>query len=365
MTLQMDVTKSEIERWRAFTVLLSKTDGVGCITFQELLTEYHSIAGIMEAADRGDLPDELQSNLAEAMNVDWLSRIPSHMNYVCIWEDHYPVALQSISDPPIILFYMGDYNIINSPRIISIVGTRTLSTYGKNMTKMLISGLVSNDFTIVSGMAAGIDAHAHLAALESKGKTIAVLPGPVDQPTPSRNSQLYNRILAEGGLIISEMLPGTIITPGMFAFRNRIIAGLSPATVVIEAAEQSGALITANAAFDYGREVMAVPGRNFDNSSKGCNTLIKIGKGHLVESVLDILNLLNCKPASPMLSTSIANLNNEELNLYKLVRSGTQSLERICSLVDRRADDVISLLMLLQMHGLVDQDEFGDYFATK
>jgi len=360
----MDVTKSDVERWRVFTVLLSKTRDVGPALFQSLLIEYGSVAGIIEAANDGRLPEEVQTNLAEAMNVDWLSRIPANMNYVCLWEEHYPALLRSISDPPIILYYIGNYEIINSLRMISVVGTRTLTTYGKNMTKVLVGGLVENEFTIVSGMAAGIDSHAHLATLEAKGKTIAVLAGPADEPTPSSNSQLYSRILTEGGLVISEMLPGTIITPGMFAFRNRIVAGLTKTTLVIEAGEDSGALITANAAFGYSREVMAVPGRIFDNSSRGCNQLIKDDKSHLVESVADILNLLNCNSAVSAPGNQISSLNKDELNLYNIVKTGTHSLERICSLVDRRADDVISLLMLLQMHGLVDQDQFGDYFAT-
>src|SRR3989344_3588610 len=191
----------------------------------------------------------------------------------------YPKLLVQIPDPPQQLYCRGNLELLNS-ECFAVVGTRKLTSYGKEATQKIVIGLVQTGFTIVSGLAMGIDAVAHQTALDTGGKTIAILGGGTDDRSigPQINFRLAINILKSDGLIISEYPEGFHANEKTFPQRNRIISGLSRGTLVIEADEKSGALITAHCALDQNRDVFAVPGSIFSSKSLGTNTLIEKGE---------------------------------------------------------------------------------------
>ena len=203
----------------------------------------------------------------------------------------YPRLLREISDPPSLLYVRGTGPKINLEKTIAVVGTRHPTAYGITVTKKLVSDLVGQGFTIVSGLALGIDAVAHQAAIDAGGKTIAVLGCGIDIIAPSSNARLYWDIVNGHGAVVSEIPPG--VRPGKkrFVTRNRIISGLSLGVVVTEGARVSGSLITANYAAQQGREVFAVPGPVTSKYSGAASFLLKNG-AKLVESADDIVEEL-------------------------------------------------------------------------
>lgn len=216
-----------------------------------------------------------------------------HVAALPITDPKYPSLLKEISDPPFLLYVLGKktQTAVNLKRTIAVVGTRNMTSYGAAITRLLVTKLVGCGYTIVSGLALGIDTVAHTAALEAGGKTIAVLGCGIDIIAPSSNARLYRAIAGGGGAIVSEMPLGHRPTKGLFVTRNRIISGLSLGTLVIEGADDSGALITARYAGEQGREVFAVPGPITSRYSRGTAKLIKQG-ATLVESIEDIVEAL-------------------------------------------------------------------------
>jgi DNA processing protein len=210
-------------------------------------------------------------------------------------ESGYPAALAEVADAPPVLWTVGDLSFLDRP-MVAMVGARNASSLGVRMARRLGSGLSEAGFTVVSGLARGIDAAAHEAALEGQARSIAVMAGGVDVIYPPENTALA-RDIAERGCRISEHPPGLEPQARHFPMRNRIVAGLSRAVIVVEAATKSGSLITARAALDYGREVMAVPGHPFDARASGCNMLIRDG-AVLVRGTSDVLEALGA-PSRP------------------------------------------------------------------
>ncbi|MBI2571534.1 MAG: DNA-protecting protein DprA [Candidatus Schekmanbacteria bacterium] len=206
-------------------------------------------------------------------------------------ERRYPPSLQELYDPPELLFAQGDYEPARDPIAVAIVGTRWPTAYGRLVAGKLAAELSALGITIVSGLARGIDAEAHSAALRPKGgRTIAVLGSGLGKLYPTEHAELAERI-SENGAILSELLPSTPPRPGHFPRRNRIIAALGLGVVVVEAPERSGALITAREAIDVGRDVFAIPGNVTSRNSIGSNRLIKDG-AYLVEDFRDIISVL-------------------------------------------------------------------------
>ncbi|MFH1412752.1 MAG: DNA-processing protein DprA [bacterium] len=209
-------------------------------------------------------------------------------------DSNYPALLKQIHDPPHILYCRGILNPQLTKFTLAVVGSRKHSPYGHQVIRKLVSELSKLGITIVSGLAFGLDALAHQTALDYHGKTIAVLGSGLDDYNiyPSENLQLAHQIIANNGCLISEYAPGTGAQKYHFPMRNRIISGMSLGTLVIEAAERSGSLITARYALEQNREVMAIPGRIDSSTSKGTNNLIKMG-ARPVTSIDDILETLN------------------------------------------------------------------------
>ena len=206
-----------------------------------------------------------------------------------IEDEMYPLPLKHIYNPPVVLFYRGQFDDSWFPSI-SVVGSRKVSSYGKRALARIVSELVQQQITIVSGLAYGVDTLAHKVAIEHSAKTIAVLGSAIDNLYPAANRTFAEQFLADGtGVIFSEYFPGTQTRAEHFPQRNRIVAGLSKATIIIEAAAKSGSLITAKLALEQGKEVFAVPGEIFASNSAGTNGLIARGEAQLAYSGGQIL----------------------------------------------------------------------------
>lgn len=345
------------ERQR-FTLGLSRIPKLGNVSIRELLESKSIDALVVDDVWRQKINWDEVSEIEKALQ-------DSGINYICVWEAGYPQNLRHISDPPPILFYIGDLERCNDTELVSVVGARKVDHLGKQITRDLTAGLVDQGVGIVSGMAIGVDSIAHEAALDGDGFTIAVLASSPDSPTPVENSKLYQRILSQNGLVVSEYMPGMPVTAWMFAHRNRIIAGLSKHTLVTQAGEKSGSLITATCAIDFGRNVYAVPYSPYQLSGKGCNNLIQQG-AKLTSSASDILidmgvikqhNIVKISAQAVAVSAD----QREILNIIKQ-NGRPMSLEEITTQFDKKLQDIISLLMDMQLNNILVQLADGKYF---
>lgn len=216
--------------------------------------------------------------------------LENNINIIKYTDFQYSNRLKNIYDYPILLYAKGNVSLLNSKCIVSIVGTRKCSEYGKYITEKFSFLLSQNGYTIASGMANGVDSYAHKASIKVEGKTIAVLGSGVDYIYPKENRSLYMKILESNGLIISEYSPKTKPIPQFFPMRNRIISGISDKILITEAGKKSGSIITANIAIEQGKDVYAIPGNITNKYSEGTNELLKDG-AILVTSIEDIINL--------------------------------------------------------------------------
>ena len=288
------------EEWHSWLRLL-RSRRVGVSTFFRLMTEHGSAAEALRvlpeiAASAG--VKKYQVCAPEAIEKEWQNSIRAGAVPVAFGADEYPPLLAAIPDPPPIVWCIGNLDQLAKPAI-ALVGARNASSLGTRMARKLAAELGEAGFTVVSGLARGIDTAAHLAALDTG--TIAVMAGGVDVIYPSENAVLGQEI-GEKGLRLSEIEMCTTPQARHFPRRNRIISGLSQATIVVEAAAKSGSLITARTALDQGREVFSVPGHPFDARASGCNLLIRDGST-LIRSAKDVLEALAEPALSPRRQT--------------------------------------------------------------
>ena len=284
-----------------FYIGLSFFKNIGVINFHKILNEFRDLKTFFSLdyedieylgfIDRGDW--ERKNNYLEQAEVILNQSKKDDIKILLYKDDLYPEILKSIYDPPPFLFYKGDINLLNNEKLIAVVGTRKPTFYGEKVTSFLVKQMVENNIVIVSGLALGIDSIAHKKAIENKGKTIAVLGSGVGVVYPSSNKKLYEDILKNKGLIISEFLPYQKPIPANFPRRNRIISGISKGVVLVESKEKGGGMITVNYALEQGREVFVVPGSIFSEYSKGPNILISMGAIPIVDGVNDILREFN------------------------------------------------------------------------
>ena len=275
-----------MQPWSLKNALLAEIHEQGVLNLQRKLHRLHTQAP--HRTYRELLEEHLDPNLASKGEKQAAICQEQGIHPICLFDPEYPKMLVQIPDPPVILFTRGDPRILHRP-CISIVGSRMTTSYGRQITKQLAGELAKTGFTIVSGLALGVDACGHTAALETGGRTAGVLGSGVDQIYPREHHNLANQMIESGGLILSEMEPGAPPKPFHFPIRNRIISGLSHATLVVEAKEKSGSLITARHCLDQGRELFAVPGPIHQQTSRGTNGLIQSGEARLVLSTADIV----------------------------------------------------------------------------
>jgi DNA processing protein len=271
-----------------------------------------------------------------------------------IKDEDYPSHLTEIASAPPVLYIRGDRAILSN-KSIAIVGSRKFTEYGRRVTENLTKDLIRAGLTIVSGLALGIDGIAHRAALDAGGITAAVLGTGIDDPTiyPREHFNLAQRILENGGALITEQPPKTPSLKQNFPARNRIMAGLALGTLVIEAAESSGSLITANFALEQNREVFAVPGDIFSPQSDGANLLIKKG-AKLVTSAADILEEMNISRSQPQLALKIYEPRTEEEKIiWKVLSNEPLHIDKISKLTRLDTATVSSVLGMMEIENAV------------
>jgi DNA processing protein len=284
---------------------------------------------------------------------EWLKLEKENIQVIDFSSPLFPTLLKEIPSAPYLIYIKGNYDF-NSAPMIAIVGSRKFTQYGKQVAISLARDLATAGITVVSGMALGIDTFAHQGALESQGKTIAVLGSSLEDTHigPRINFNLSRHIINNGALI-SDYPLGTQATPQTFPARNRLMAGLAMGTIVVEAAPQSGTLITANMALDFNREVFAVPGNIFSPSSQGTNELIKKG-AKIVTSVNDILEELNLKNfiQEKKIKEIIPDTLEEEI-ILKILSYEPTHIDRIIKLSKINTSIVSSTLIILEMKGYI------------
>lgn len=348
-------------------IALSLIPRVGDISARKLVSHFGTVDAIFEEPYR---------NLVKIPGIGpGLARYISDRSYLKVAEDEekyvikhniktyfyldndYPFRLRQCEDSPVMFFFKGSCDL-NSARILSVVGTRNATSRGRELCDSIIGSLADRypDLIIVSGLAYGIDIAAHKAALAHNLQTIGVLGHGFMTIYPALHRSIAEAMLKKGGLL-TDFVSNTLPEKNNFIKRNRIIAGLSDATLVVESGKKGGALITADIANSYNRDVFAVPGRPEDQWSAGCNELIKNNKASLAESAEDIENLLRWmpeKPSKPVQTTLFHELNESEQRIYELIsREGEVTIDQICRTLDIPISKLSSQLLQMEFRGLV------------
>jgi DNA processing protein len=366
----------DIEKW----LKLIRADSVGATTFSKLIKHFGSAnralgASVSELAKINGVGFKTAERIASTREKFDVAAELELAGKLGVWiinlnDERYPPALKKIYDPPPVLYVKG--TLAREDNLaISIVGSRRCSLYGQEQSSRLAHFLSSAGFTICSGMARGIDTAAHQGALSAGGRTIAVQGCGLANIFPPENKKLFE-LIAESGACISELPLGYEPLPENFPPRNRIIAGLSLGTIVIEAAPRSGALITARAAMESNREVMAVPGKIDSPLSKGTHRLIKDG-AKLVDSVEDVMEALGYigeqleehvsmaaekaaeKIETPLFEIKTLKLSGPEQTIYECLNKEPQHIEQIIDDTDLAAGSVNAGLVSLRLKGLIKQ----------
>lgn len=365
------ITKAERQYWIGFSVFPQ----IGPVRFQHLLKNFGSAKKAWTTSSR----ELLKLGFSEKLAADF-ERFKKEFDYgsyllrmerlgittITYDDSSYPELLKKAEDSPYILYVKkqctgnsakctgGDLSKRLNGVCIAVVGTRKMTSYGKEVTERLVTGLVDSDCTIVSGLALGIDAVAHKTAIDAGGFTAAVLGGGLDNIYPPSNRLLAQRMIESGqGVLISEYPLGFPYLPQNFPSRNRIIAGLSHGVLVIEGTEKSGTLLTASAAARYGREVFAVPGPVTSLTSKAPHFLIKNG-AKLVEKVEDILEELNVKAKRDTQNAKrILPETEEEKKLFNILNNEPLDIDSFVRISGMPAQKVLSTLTVMELKGML------------
>lgn len=370
---------------RAYWLAWSQINGIGPILLQRLHQHFNSLAEAWTAKPVDLMQVEglgkqiIETILQERTQLNPEEFIEKHLiKNPCFWtpaDPDYPRLLLEISNPPPVLYYRGLVDVKENQGItptVAIVGTRSPSEYGRRWTRKISTALAKSGFTVVSGLAAGIDTEAHTSCLEAGGRTLAVFGTGVDIVYPKPNERLCDRVLQQG-LAISEYPAGTQPNKTNFPRRNRIIAGLSRATIVIEAPQKSGALITAYQANDFCRDVYVLTARLDDERSFGCLELLSKGahpilpssdrllsEDRLLEMLgampkLDKAEQLSLFPLNPTVEKQGPPLEPELAKVLSAIESGPSSFDVIVEAAGLEAGTVSSILLQLELLGLVSQ----------
>jgi len=365
-------------------IALNMTPGVGPRAAARLLERFGSAESVF-AALRSELerlrlrPEAVESIVLRDRHAEAereLERVRALGADVLILDDGtYPALLREIADPPITLYVRGAWEASLDAPCVAIVGSRRCSTYGQNVASMLARDLAARGVTVVSGLARGIDAAAHRGALDAGGRTVGVLGTGVDEVYPRDHKKLAGEILARGGALVSQFPLGTPPIPENFPYRNRIISGLSLGVVLVEAAENSGSLITARLAMEQNREVYAVPGNVTSRNSFGTNYLIKGAGAKLVQQWQDVAaelppeiaaRLLPPEPskqrrasaggASSQQATLPADLSEGERTVFHLLSADEPvHIDALVGTSNLAVSELIGVLLGLEMRDLVRQ----------
>ena len=346
---------------------LSAIPGVGTNRLRALVTHFGTPTSALAASPRDlirveGIDKKLASTIAHYKNgrafaEEQLSNINKvNGRIITLWHDEYPEYLRKIYDPPPLLFVLGTIEH-NDKYAVAIVGTRRPSAYGKLTAERFAKELSEKGITVVSGLARGIDTVAHFSSLRAGGRTIAVIGSSIDVIYPSENKKLAECI-EERGAVVSEFFMGTKPDPGNFPRRNRLISGMSLGTLIIETAENGGAMITASMALDQNRELFCIPGNITEKYSIGTNRLIRDGHAKLVQSVDDIIAELKTslrpilKEESPQAQVVLSIF---EQKIFDLLTSEPTHIDVLSEQSGLSIPDTLVNLLSLEFKGLVRQ----------
>ena len=357
---------------RIYWVALNLVNGIGAVRFRALVQYFGDPQAVWEAPDAAlrasALPQKVIDELLLIRNKIDLSllseQIEASQSELLTWEDEaYPRRLKQIDNPPPVLYVRGALNS-SDDWAVAVVGTRRITPYGQQVAEMVGSFLARNGVTVVSGLAMGVDTIAHRAALDAGGRTIAVLGSGVDNIYPAQNRKLAAEMM-ERGAVLSDYPLGTRPDRGNFPARNRIISGLSLATVVIEAGERSGALITARFAAEQGREVFSVPGKIFAPQSKGANELIRKG-AHPLLAPEDLLEALNLSLVTEQQTARVVlPADATEAAIFNILGHEPMHIDEIGQQAHLPIDRVSAALALMELKGMVRQLGQMQYVAAR
>ena len=354
--------------WIGFTLV----KGIGAVRFQRLLERFGDAESAWKAA-----PAELAGAGLSLKMIERLVAVREKADLARIWDqiqskgievltwldEAYPQRLKEIEQPPPVLYMRGEL-LPEDTWAVAIVGTRRVTPYGRQVTEQIASFLAANGVTVVSGLARGVDAIAHNAALKAGGRTLAVLGSGVDRIYPPENRALAEQIF-EHGAVLSDYAPGTPPESSNFPPRNRIISGLSMAVVVIEAGETSGALITAEFAAEQGREIFAVPGNILAPQSKGTNKLIQQGALPLL-SASDIMQALNLtRVGQHKAARKVLPADEVEAKLLTAMGEEPLHVDEIRNQTGLPVEKVSATLVMMELKGMVRQVGNMHYVAVR
>lgn len=359
------VAETDLARW----VALSRVQGLGCVSFKKLAGHFGDPTEALSAstAALAEIPgldpsviDGLRNFSAwDEAKKEIIRAEKAAVKIVPFTDLSYPARLRMIPDPPPLLYLKGEIRR-DDEKAVAVIGSRSTSDYGRRVARDLCRGLASLGFTVVSGMARGIDGTAHETSLNAGGRTIAVLGSGVDRVYPAEHDRLYRRI-SENGAVISEFPMGTRPLAFNFPARNRLISGLSLGVVVVEATEKSGSLITAALALEQGREVFAVPGEVGASRSRGAHRLIRQG-AKLVETVDDIVEEIapqllvrSGKAVSAPRRTLPQNLGDEFQRIFGLFQERPLQIDEVIESSGCSPSRVSEILLELELQGYIKQ----------
>ncbi|WP_159522393.1 DNA-processing protein DprA [Sunxiuqinia indica] len=349
-----------------YQIALSLIPGIGLGNARRLVHALGGIKHIFEANEKilkripyiGEIKARaiIESDALEraAEEVEFILRNDIH--YISFWDDHYPRRLKRCVDAPVMLFWKGNIQF-NAEKTVAIVGTRNATNYGRDFCDGLVRDMAQRGgYTVISGLAYGIDVAAHKACLKNGVPTIGVFAHGLDQVYPRQHLQVAERMLESGGLV-TDFISETKIDRQNFLRRNRIIAGLADATIIVESAEKGGSLVTADIADSYNRDVFALPGRHIDLFSRGCNQLIKSNKAAMIETLDDLEYAMSWQQTvdkpTKIQKQLFVELNDEEQRIVDSLSDAPLYIDQLCSIVQMPMGKVSSVLLALEFKGLV------------
>ncbi|MEN8764842.1 MAG: DNA-processing protein DprA [Wenyingzhuangia sp.] len=351
-----------------YALALQETKGVGVITARKLIDVYGSAIQLFFAHQTHRIEKEVNPKLfrqlfskASLLKAEKELKLAEDKGLKCLYykDDNYPRYLLESMDAPLILFQDGSCDVNSYDRIISIVGTRNMTNYGRGFCEQLIISLKAYQPLIVSGFAYGVDICSHLEALKHEVPTAAVLAHGYGMIYPSEHKRFYQQVKESGGFL-SEFPYDEQPLRGNFLRRNRIVAGLSEATVVIESAMKGGSLVTADLANSYHKEVFALPGRSSDVYSKGCNHLFKTHKASMITSGEDLIEQLGWKKSKTSIASRtiqpqlFLDLEGDEKKIYELLSTNSMYSDEMARIMELPIYKISNCIFQLEMKGLIE-----------
>ncbi len=353
---------------------LKSIEGVSDLVIKSIEENNVKIEEIIDLSDSSinklkNINSNIKKNIVKYKSHVYLDELKyklnkSNIEYICIEDKEYPKNLKNIYNPPKVLFYKGNIGIINNNLSVAMVGARKCTQYGSSCAQAIGKKLSENNINIISGLAIGIDYYSHIGCLQGNSKAIGVIGSSLDNILPKANLKLSEKILSNGGVILSEYNIGTKVYPSNYVHRNRIISGISDGVLVVEAAKKSGALITVDYALDQGKNVFAIPGNINSLMSEGCHNIIKLG-AKLVNNIEDILEEYEIE--------NVINKNNnfrfnyEELNekgkviIESIKNKGSLNIDEICDNTKIDIKYVNSILNELIIKDIIIESENEKY----